>query len=697
MAGFEAGSVIARIKADITDFEKGMKNAQSSAGTFKKGIGDLGDDLKKMAIVGAAATTALTIATVAFAKKSLDAYNESEDALAQLNAVIKSTGKAAGVTSEAAQDLATSLQAVTKFTDEEILAAESMLLTFTKIGKDVFPQATETVLNMSQALGQDLQSSAIQLGKALNDPINGVTALRRVGVTFSEEQQKQIENFVQTNQLAKAQAMILKELEVEFGNSARAAGQTFTGNLTRMKNAFGDVQETVGAVIQKGLNPFVKSAADLISGINWGGLVRGLEKVIDSPSWDKLTKKMDGATAGLVKGINNIIAAFESGGLQGALAAVKNTFEKLDLAGSFNRAVQKIDFTALATKILTGIGNINWAQHTYAITNAFISIMININYGAIAFAAVQTLLKAVPAIIDGFIRGIINAATSNPLDFVMFFLAIGFVPVKVVGALAAVLGRIPLIGPLIEWIMMALTGAAQFILAPIRNFFESAGRLVVSSVANGISSTIGVIRAWAGSMVDNAFSVVSSKVGAFLEPGRRIVTAIANGISGAAGSIWNAVNGVLQSARSRVWDFWGAFVDAGWGLIRAFANGITNAAGIAYNAAKGVVSKIRNLLPFSDAKEGPLSTLTLSGKRFASTFADGIVRNSGVVADAVSRALDVPAMNPTINAAGTGTVDSSTTTSIYGDINIGTDADANNFLTRLTRNQELAEKGLATV
>ena len=64
------------------------------------------------------------------------------------------------------------------------------MLTFTGVGKDVFPQAIQTVLDMSQALGQDLKSSTVQLGKALNSPIDGITALSRVGVSFTDAQKK---------------------------------------------------------------------------------------------------------------------------------------------------------------------------------------------------------------------------------------------------------------------------------------------------------------------------------------------------------------------------------------------------------------------------------------------------------------------------------------------------------------------------
>lgn len=173
----------------------------------------------------------------------INATIDAEKAQAQLAAVLKSTGGAAGLSADQLNKMAASLQAVTTFDDEAITGAQSLLLTFTKIGRDVFPQATETVLNMSQALGQDLKSSAVQLGKALNDPIQGVTALQRVGVSFTDTQKDLIKSLVETGRQSEAQKLILAELETEFGNSARAARDTLGGALQGLKNDFENLLE----------------------------------------------------------------------------------------------------------------------------------------------------------------------------------------------------------------------------------------------------------------------------------------------------------------------------------------------------------------------------------------------------------------------------------------------------------------------
>jgi hypothetical protein len=242
----------------VTEMNKAAKHSESLSSKIGKSLGTIGKFAGAAALGGIAALGAgLVWAT----KEAM----EAQEVQAQLAAVIKSTGGAAGVTAEMANDLANSLSGVTRFEDDAIVSGENMLLTFTNIGKDVFPAATETMLDMSQALGQDLQSSAIQLGKALNDPINGVTALQRVGVTFSEEQKKMIESLVQTGDVAGAQAVILQELQKEFGGSAKAAGETFAGQLDILKNALGNAAEGVGMALLPALTSLVTGITPIIN------------------------------------------------------------------------------------------------------------------------------------------------------------------------------------------------------------------------------------------------------------------------------------------------------------------------------------------------------------------------------------------------------------------------------------------------
>jgi len=146
---------------------------------------------------------------------------EAEKIQAALNAVLLSTKGASGMTAESVNDLATALQNVTMFEDDAIVEGENMLLTFTGIGKDVFPDATEAMLDMSQALGQDMKGSAIQLGKALNDPIAGATALRKVGVALTDAQEEQIKAFVASGDVMSAQESHPQRIE----NRVRRCGQ----------------------------------------------------------------------------------------------------------------------------------------------------------------------------------------------------------------------------------------------------------------------------------------------------------------------------------------------------------------------------------------------------------------------------------------------------------------------------------------
>jgi len=251
--------LVVKLLADAEGYSKTFNDAEEKATGLGSHIGGIAGTIGK-ALGGAllAGGTALLGGLTA----SVVAAAEAEEGVAQLEAVIQSTGGKAGVTAQAALDLASSLQQVTKFEDDTILGAENMLLTFTNIGKDVFPQATETALNLAQAMGGDVKGASIQLGKALNDPITGITALTRVGVTFTEQQKEQIKALQESGDMMGAQKIVLAELATEFGGAARAAGNTFSGQLAILKNSLGDIAEEVGGRILPVITPLVSQFKD---------------------------------------------------------------------------------------------------------------------------------------------------------------------------------------------------------------------------------------------------------------------------------------------------------------------------------------------------------------------------------------------------------------------------------------------------
>jgi hypothetical protein len=220
--------------------------------------------------------------------------------IAQTEAVVKSTGQAAGFTTQQFADMAQEMSATAGasiFSDDAILGATNVLATFTEIKGTSFKGATQAILDISQAMGTDLQSSAVQVGKALNDPIAGISALSRVGVTFSDDQKALIESMVAVGDVAGAQQVILNELGKEFGGSAAAAVNTFAGQQIVLAEQFADVQQSLGesllpvlmrfgAFAQETLVPAVQDLVNVfiafIDSVDWDGVMQDLGAISDA-------------------------------------------------------------------------------------------------------------------------------------------------------------------------------------------------------------------------------------------------------------------------------------------------------------------------------------------------------------------------------------------------------------------------------
>jgi hypothetical protein len=166
-----------------------------------------------------------------------------------------------------------------------------MLLTFTKISDDVFPKTTEAVLDVATAMHTDLESASKMVGKALNDPLKGLTALSRAGVQFTAQQKDQITKMVENNDLLGAQKVILKELSTQMGGSARAQARTFAGQVEQLSNEFNDLLEGVGKVVVAvgdGLLPLMKDSVDWFQDL--GDKASWLKEQLDFLPWDKMVE-----------------------------------------------------------------------------------------------------------------------------------------------------------------------------------------------------------------------------------------------------------------------------------------------------------------------------------------------------------------------------------------------------------------------
>jgi hypothetical protein len=194
----------------------------------------------------------------------VEAFGKQQAAQAQIAVGLQSTGSAAGVTSTMTDDLAESLSKVTAFSKTSVLEAESLALTFTGITRDIFPKATEATLNLATRFNIDLKQASIELGKALDDPVKGMQALHREGVSFSQSQMDAVKTMVNMNDKAGAQKIIIQELSKEVEGSARAYGQTLPGQLAILNNTFEEVKVKAGALIAQALTPLVSKAIEFI-------------------------------------------------------------------------------------------------------------------------------------------------------------------------------------------------------------------------------------------------------------------------------------------------------------------------------------------------------------------------------------------------------------------------------------------------
>jgi hypothetical protein len=187
---------------------------------------------------------------------------KAEAAASKLEATLKATGGAAGLTAKEIHAFASELEGASLFDNDEIVSAAAALARFGNISGAVFKDALRAATDLSAATGTDLVSATTRLGKALNDPAKRYKTLANAGVQFSEAQATTIKAFVKTGDVVAAQRVLLEQLEDQFSGVAEASTKTFGGAMIMVWRDMKRVAETIGVAFI----PALRAAATVLRG-----------------------------------------------------------------------------------------------------------------------------------------------------------------------------------------------------------------------------------------------------------------------------------------------------------------------------------------------------------------------------------------------------------------------------------------------
>lgn len=336
--------------------KKAQQNAKAETGKIGAYFDRMGAKMQK---TGKMMSRNVTLPILAAGAAMVGLANRQAEAEAKLQSSFDSMGAAAWTNTEALKANAAAIQSISTFGDEAVIDMQAVLLTFGDVtnkvgeGNAVFDRATMAIVDLSAKMGQDLQQSAVMVGKALNDPIAGLSAMRRVGIQFTKSQEDQIKAMVAAGDQMGAQKVILAELERQFGGTAEAMAGTDAGKMKQAMNDLGDAGEQLGAV----LTPIIAAVASAVA-----GMAKALGSLPDPAKKAVLgVLGLLAVTGPLLLVVGKLGVAFSAGGsLITGLALVKKAWVALRLAMMAN------PFMAIAAGVIIAAVIIykNWDKIT---------------------------------------------------------------------------------------------------------------------------------------------------------------------------------------------------------------------------------------------------------------------------------------------------------------------------------------------
>jgi hypothetical protein len=591
--------------------------AKGKSGGMALGGGILGGASAALGpIAGVMAGVFATGAIVSWGKAQVEALGRIEQINTQTASVIKSTGNAANVTAEGVEALAGKLEGLTGTEAESIQEGANLLLTFKNIrneagaGNDIFDQTTTAMVDMARAMGTDASSGAMQLGKALNDPVAGIAALSRVGITFSEDQKTLIKSLVESGQTMEAQKIILNELNSQFGGSGAAYAQTYAGKIDLLGHAWGTFGETLFTGVMPALGTaavFLTRVTEVATGVidilfngNFdGGLFAALGTTEDSGIVDFLFNVRDlvidlwsaiasGSPDGIAEVITGLIAGAAGvrdgviGAILGALPGIVETI--LAMAPAILGAAVN-SFLSLAQGLITAIPPLLSAL--LAMVPQIISLLLGmvpvlIEAGLSLFMGlVQAVIQVVPQIVTTLVTLIPQLATT----------LIGMLPTIITAALALFMGLVDglvqMVPVLITAVLDLLPNLITTLLGMLPTIIDSAINLFLGIVTGLLKAIPQVIVSLLG-MLPQLIGSLLGMIPKLLDGAVRLFTGIVSALPVVLPLIIDALIKIGPALFQALVGMVPILIRAGIDLIGGLVKGLFQAAGSVVDALLGI-------------------------------------------------------------------------------------------------------------
>lgn len=550
-----------KLKSQLTGQMPGV-GTQAGKG-FATGFGS---SLKKLAGLAAGAFAVGTVAR--FGKETILLAEDVQVANQRLDQIAKSMGVFGKDTDTVTTRLKEYAQAneavfaqdaeVIKSTQAKLLTFKNLALTADEVG-GAFDRTTQAAFDLAAAGFGSAESNATQLGKALQDPIKGITALARSGVTFTEAEKARIKTLVESNQMGKAQDMVLKAIEAQVGGTAAATAKASD----RMRLGFESVKETIGLA----LLPAFQSVADVTTTKIFPAIIKGIEGL--PVIFDKLGQAIGPVLAPLKDAFVSLGPAFTT--LAPQLLSVVSAFSPLGLL-----------FKTLAPVLPTIVDAV--AQLANTLGTAFIGVLTQILPPIQSLVQTMTTLMTnvmadlIPVVVElaltiGDILGeiikeaapIVGLLVNSLIDLVKPILPliaqIVTLVVKAIGPL------IQAIRPLISAILPVLANLLKFVI-PIVSFLA---KIVVTVLTVAIKILIGALN-FVIPIITTIIGALSKMIAAVINTGSKIMSffgnlgqTIVNALKGASKWLFdigkNVIQGLIDGAGSLLRNLGTFFLD----------------------------------------------------------------------------------------------------------------------------------------